>query len=59
MNIAMKYRDRVDPTMMLPQVNWREPRNERRWHTGIAVGVSAGAAQPGESRVVPAKEKNR
>ncbi len=30
MNIALKYRDRVDPTIMLPQVNWREPRNDRR-----------------------------
>jgi len=26
MNIAMKYRDRVDATLMLPQVNWREPK---------------------------------
>ena len=30
MNIALKYRERVDPSLMLPQVNWREPRNERR-----------------------------
>src|SRR6266581_1030576 len=30
MNIAMKYRDRVDASLMLPQVNWREPRNDRR-----------------------------
>jgi UDP-sulfoquinovose synthase len=30
MNIAMKYRDRVDASLMLPQVNWREPKNERR-----------------------------
>jgi len=30
MNIAMKYRDRVDVSLMLPQVNWREPRNDRR-----------------------------
>ena len=30
MNIAIKYRDRVDPTIMLPQVNWREPKNDRR-----------------------------
>src|SRR5467141_3233104 len=30
MNIAVKYRDRADASLMLPQVNWREPRNDRR-----------------------------
>ena len=30
MNIAMRYRDRVDVSLMLPQVNWREPKNDRR-----------------------------
>ncbi len=30
MNIALKYRDRIDPELILPQVNWRSPRNERR-----------------------------
>jgi len=30
MNIAMKYRERVDVSLMLPQVNWREPKNDRR-----------------------------
>jgi UDP-sulfoquinovose synthase len=29
-NIAMKYGDRVDASLMLPQVNWREPKNDRR-----------------------------
>ena len=44
MNIALKYRDRVDPTIMLPQVNWREPRNDRRLQSNMAAGVSVGAA---------------
>ena len=57
MNIAVKYRDRVDTTMMLPQVNWREPRNERRLHTSLVAGMSAGAAQAGEPRVASGKEK--
>ena len=57
MNIALKYRDRVDPTMMLPQVNWREPHNERRLHTTLAAGMSASAAHGGDSRVAPGKEK--
>jgi UDP-sulfoquinovose synthase len=30
MNIALRYRDRVDTSLMLPQVNWREPNNLRR-----------------------------
>ncbi len=44
MNIALKYRDRVDPTIMLPQVNWREPRNDRRLHTNIGLGIPVSAA---------------
>jgi UDP-sulfoquinovose synthase len=59
MNIALKYRDRVDPTIMLPQVNWREPRNERRLQANVATGISVSAAQPGESRVASGKGKNR
>jgi len=33
MNIAMRYRDRIDPAMMLPQVNWRHARNDRHPRT--------------------------
>jgi UDP-sulfoquinovose synthase len=33
MNVALKYRDRIDPNVMLPRVNWRQPRNERRAQT--------------------------
>ena len=42
-NIAVKYKDRVDPALMLPQVNWREAKNERR----IQVGVAAKSAMAG------------
>jgi UDP-sulfoquinovose synthase len=45
MNITLRYRDRVDTTMVLPQVNWREPRNDRRLQTNVAAGISVGAAQ--------------
>ena len=45
MNIAVKYRDRIDPTIILPQVNWREPRNERRTQASIPAGISVGASQ--------------
>jgi UDP-sulfoquinovose synthase len=30
MNIAVKNRSRIDPSMMLPQVDWRHPSNDRR-----------------------------
>ena len=30
MNIAIRYRDRIDSTKMMPQVNWREAHNDRR-----------------------------
>jgi UDP-sulfoquinovose synthase len=32
MNVAMKYRDRVDANVMMPRINWRQPssRTERR-----------------------------
>jgi UDP-sulfoquinovose synthase len=44
-NIAVRYRDRVDPALMLPQVNWREPRNDRR----IQIGMAAKKALAGAS----------
>jgi UDP-sulfoquinovose synthase len=33
MNVAVKYRDRVDAAVMLPRINWRQPRNESRVRT--------------------------
>jgi UDP-sulfoquinovose synthase len=30
MNIAVKYRNRIDSSLMLPQVDWRHPSNDRR-----------------------------
>jgi UDP-sulfoquinovose synthase len=34
MNVALKYRDRIDPEVMMPRINWRQPRNERRVQAG-------------------------
>jgi UDP-sulfoquinovose synthase len=59
MNIAIKYSDRVDPTIMLPQVNWREPRNDRRAPTNMGAGIAVSASSAGEARVASRKEKNR
>jgi UDP-sulfoquinovose synthase len=28
MNVALKYCDRIDSAVMLPRINWREPRNQ-------------------------------
>jgi UDP-sulfoquinovose synthase len=28
MNVALKYRDRVDTSVMLPRINWRQARNQ-------------------------------
>ncbi|MGB6679684.1 MAG: NAD-dependent epimerase/dehydratase family protein [Terriglobales bacterium] len=30
MNVALQYRDRIDASAMMPQINWRQPRNQRR-----------------------------
>jgi UDP-sulfoquinovose synthase len=30
MNIALRYRDRIDASTLLPKVNWRNPSNDRR-----------------------------
>jgi UDP-sulfoquinovose synthase len=41
LNIAMKYKDRIDPSLMLPRVNWRYTRNDRRVPVGALTGTSA------------------
>ncbi len=33
MNVALKYRDRIDASVMLPRINWRQSSNERRAQT--------------------------
>ena len=35
MNIAIRYRDQVDPSVLLPQVNWRNAVNERKQHISV------------------------
>jgi UDP-sulfoquinovose synthase len=40
-NIAIQYRDRIDTSLFMPQVDWRKSTNERRRHTR-AVAASAG-----------------
>jgi UDP-sulfoquinovose synthase len=45
MNIALRYRDRIDSTIILPQVNWRETRNNRRLQSNVASEISVSAVQ--------------
>jgi UDP-sulfoquinovose synthase len=38
-NIAMQHRDRVDPALLTPRVNWRNSRNDRRSKREIAMAA--------------------
>jgi UDP-sulfoquinovose synthase len=46
MNIALRYRDRIDTTKMMPQVNWREARNARRQQAGTTACSAPSGPQP-------------
>ena len=39
-HFAVKYRDRADPSVFLPQVDWRKPTNRRQQHP-LAAGVAS------------------
>jgi UDP-sulfoquinovose synthase len=56
-NIAVKYRDRVDPALMLPQVNWREPRNDRRIQIGMAAKSALAGASSEDTNVPVSKSR--
>jgi len=43
MNIALRYRERIDASNMMPRVNWRNARNARR--PGASVEVAASGPQ--------------
>jgi len=55
MNIALQYRDRIDASLMLPQVNWREPRNERRMQ--MSMPTRAGHAEASDKPLAKAKRR--
>jgi UDP-sulfoquinovose synthase len=40
LNIALKYRDRIDKRLILPQVDWRHARNDRRPLDALSAGLS-------------------
>jgi UDP-sulfoquinovose synthase len=45
MNIALRYRERIDISTMMPQVNWREARNDRSRKASTNAGLSAAGPQ--------------
>jgi UDP-sulfoquinovose synthase len=44
MNIAIRYRDRIDESLFLPRVNWREPVNRRQAKEEMV--LTAGVLEP-------------
>jgi UDP-sulfoquinovose synthase len=45
MNIALRYRDRIDTSKVMPQVNWREARNARRQQASATASPSDSGPQ--------------
>ena len=41
LNVAVEYRDRIDASLFLPRINWRNARNDRRQALTAASGVRA------------------
>ena len=39
-NIALKYRDRIDTSVFMPQVNWRNASNSRNGTVRTPSGLS-------------------
>ena len=54
LNIAIRYQDRIDRSLFMPKVNWRNARNERRPKAATQV-VGGPYNGPFEARTVPAK----
>jgi len=58
MNIAVKYRNRIDPSLMLPQVDWRHPSNDRRRRVmETAERVPRTNGKRSEARALRAKQR--
>jgi UDP-sulfoquinovose synthase len=57
MNIAMKYRERVDESLIRPRVNWRQPHNDVRRVHSVPFSVPALEAQFETSDVPELKNK--
>jgi UDP-sulfoquinovose synthase len=40
LNIAIQHRDRIDPSLLLPRVNWRTSRNDRRQQQAVMAAAA-------------------
>jgi UDP-sulfoquinovose synthase len=66
MNIAIRYRGRIDVSKMMPQVNWREPRNDRCQQASSGARLSApaprlaavGASAEGAREAAPCNDRS-
>src|SRR6516164_6619878 len=45
MNIALRFRDRIDTSTMMPRVNWREAHNDRRRQASARARLSTSEPQ--------------
>jgi UDP-sulfoquinovose synthase len=59
MNVAAKYRDRIDTSLYLPQVNWRNARNDRRRPMVQAAGASSSSESSAEKESVLASKTGK
>src|SRR5262249_20333428 len=63
MNIAVKYRDRIDRALILPQVNWRKASNERSLQAPAAMAAAVGSTgvdpSPSASKAILTKKPVR
>jgi UDP-sulfoquinovose synthase len=41
LNIALEYKDRIDTSLLLPRINWRKSRNDRKIKPGTEALAAA------------------
>jgi UDP-sulfoquinovose synthase len=56
-NVALKYRDRLDTSLIMPRVNWRQATNERSRESSMAA-VASPSPVHAEKVSMPAKKSN-
>src|SRR5258708_37992926 len=39
LNIAIEYKDRIDTSLLLPRINWRNSRNDRKLERALAAAI--------------------
>ncbi|SPE42456.1 hypothetical protein SBA3_550009 [Candidatus Sulfopaludibacter sp. SbA3] len=54
LGIAVRYQDRIDRSLFLPKVNWRNARNDRR-PKEVALAAGSSFEAPLEASTVSAK----